>query len=174
MCFAFLKAAGREVGTSKLDAEGLEPAAAIAAKVAGGDCAFELPSDIVVAPAAVAGARTTVVPADDMPADQMGLDIGPATAAAFAARSAGAGTIFWNGPMGLFEIDDFAAGTKSVGEAIAGSGAVTVVGGGDTVSALRRFGLEDRITHVSTGGGASMDFVEGKALPGVVALLDGE
>jgi phosphoglycerate kinase len=174
MCFAFFKAAGRVVGTSKLDVEGLDAAAAIAAKAAAGGCAFELPVDLVVAPAAEAGAPTAVVPADAMPADQMGLDIGPATAAAFVARVAGAGTIFWNGPMGLFEIDDFAAGTKTVGEAIAASGAVTVVGGGDTVSAVRRFGLEDRIAHVSTGGGASMEFVEGKALPGVVALLDRE
>lgn len=174
MCFAFFKAAGREVGASKVDLDGLDAAAAIAAKAKQGACAFELPVDIVVAPAAEAGSPATVVAADAMPREQMGLDIGPATAAAFAARVATAGTIFWNGPMGLFEVDDFAAGTRAVGEAIAGSGAVTVVGGGDTVSAVRRFGLEGRIAHVSTGGGASMEFVEGKALPGVVALLDRE
>jgi phosphoglycerate kinase len=174
MCFAFFRAAGREVGTSKVDLDGLDAAAAIAAKAKDGACVFELPVDIVVAPAAETGAPATVVAADAMPPDQMGLDIGPATAAAFAARVAGAGTIFWNGPMGLFEVEDFAAGTRAVGEAIAASGAVTVVGGGDTVSAVRRFGLEGRIAHVSTGGGASMEFIEGKALPGVVALLDEE
>jgi phosphoglycerate kinase len=174
MCFTFFKASGREVGTSRLEADKLEVAAGIAADAKASDCAFELPVDIVVAPAAEAGAPARVVPADGMPAAEMGLDIGPATIAAFAARIAGAGTIFWNGPMGLFELDDFAAGTKAIGDAIVASGAVTVVGGGDTVSAVRRFGLEEGITHISTGGGASMEFVEGKALPGVVALLDRE
>jgi phosphoglycerate kinase len=174
MCFTFFRASGLEVGTSRIEADKLDVAAGIAAKARAGACVFELPSDIVVAPAAEAGAPVSVVPAGAMPADQMGLDIGPATSAAFAARLAGAGTIFWNGPMGLFEIDDFAAGTKAVGEAIATGGAVSIVGGGDTVSAVRRFGLGDRITHISTGGGASMEFIEGKALPGVVALLDRE
>jgi len=174
MCFTFFKAAGREVGTSTLEADKVDVAAGIAAEAKAGECAFELPLDIVVAPAPEAGAPARVVPADGMPAGEMGLDIGPATIAAFAARIAGAGTIFWNGPMGLFEIDDFAAGTKAVGEAIAASGAVSVVGGGDTVSAVRRFGLGDRITHISTGGGASMEFIEGKTLPGVEALLDRE
>jgi len=174
MCFTFFKAAGLEVGTSRLESDRLDVAAGIAAKAAAGACVFELPVDIVVAPAPQVGAPARVVPADAMPSAQMGLDIGPATAAAFAARISGAGTIFWNGPMGLFELDDFAAGTKAVGEAIAASGAVSVVGGGDTVSAVRKFGLGDRITHISTGGGASMEFVEGKALPGVEALLDRE
>jgi phosphoglycerate kinase len=174
MCFTFFKAAGREVGTSKLEADKLEVAAGIADRARAAACTFELPADIVVAPAPEAGAPAAVVPADRSPADQMGLDIGPATSAAFAARVAAARTIFWNGPMGLFEIDDFAAGTRAVGEAIAASGAVTVVGGGETVCAVRRFGLEDRITHISTGGGASMEYIEGKALPGVVALLDRE
>ena len=174
MCFTFFEAAGREVGTSRLEADKVDVAAGIAAEAKAGECAFELPVDIVVAPAPEAGAPARVVPADGMPAGEMGLDIGPATIAAFAARIAGAGTIFWNGPMGLFEIDDFAAGTKAVGEAIAASAAVSVVGGGDTVSAVRRFGLGDRITHISTGGGASMEFIEGKTLPGVEALQDRE
>jgi phosphoglycerate kinase len=174
MCFTFFKAAGLEIGTSRFEEDKLDVAAGIAAAARGGECAFELPADVVVAPAAEAGAPAVVVAAERMPADGMGLDIGPATAAAFAARIGGAGTVFWNGPMGLFEIDDFAAGTRAVAEAVAATGAVTVAGGGDTVAALRRFGLEDRVTHVSTGGGAAMEFVEGKALPGVVALLDRE
>ena len=174
MCFAFFRAAGLATGTSKVEEESVEVAGRLAAEAGAVACDFELPSDILVAPAAEAGAPATVVAAAAMPADQMGLDIGPATAAAFAARVAGAGTVFWNGPMGLFEIDDFAAGTKAVAEAVAASGAVTVVGGGDTVSAVRRFGLEDRISHVSTGGGASMEFIEGRTLPGVDALLDEE
>ena len=174
MCFTFFKAAGREIGTSRFEEDKLAVAAGIAAAAGDGGCVFELPTDVVVALAAEAGATTEVVAADRMPADRMGLDIGPATAAAFARRIAGAGTVFWNGPMGLFEIDDFAAGTRALAEAVVASGAVTVAGGGDTVAALRRFGLEDRITHVSTGGGAAMEFVEGKALPGVEALLDRE
>jgi phosphoglycerate kinase len=174
MCFAFFKAAGLEVGRSKLEADKVEVAAAIAGRARASTCAFELPADVVVAPAPEDGAPTEVVPADRIPADRMGLDIGPVAIAAFSQRIGGAGTIFWNGPMGLFEVDDFAVGTRAVGEAIAASGAVTVVGGGDTVSAVRRFGLADRIAHVSTGGGASMEFIEGKTLPGVAALLDRE
>ncbi len=172
MCFAFLKAAGHEVGMSRLEADKVEVAGAIAARARAGRCAFELPVDVVVAPAAEAGAPATVVDAEAMPADQMGLDIGPRTAEAFAARIAGAGTVFWNGPMGLFELDEFAAGTRAVGEAVAACPGVTVVGGGDTVSAVRRFGLDARVTHVSTGGGAAMEFIEGKTLPGVAVLLE--
>jgi phosphoglycerate kinase len=172
MCFPFFKAAGLEVGRSKLEVEALDAAARLRSAAAASTCAFVLPDDIVVAAEPVAGAPTTVVSAEAIPADEMGLDIGPATIAAFATRIAVAGTIFWNGPMGLFEIDDFAAGTRAVGEAIVASAAVTVAGGGDTVAAVRRFGLEERLTHVSTGGGASMEFLEGKELPGVAALLD--
>jgi phosphoglycerate kinase len=174
MCFTFFKAEGREVGVSRFEEDRLDVASGIAAAARESDCAFELPADVMVAPAAESGARVETVAADAMPADMMGLDIGPETVAAFAERVRGAGTIFWNGPMGLFEIDDFAAGTRALAEAVAASGAVSVVGGGDTVSALRRFGLEERVTHVSTGGGAAMEFVEGKALPGVEALLDRE
>lgn len=172
MCLPLLKAQGLAVGTSKVE-EGTEEIAAQAlAAAAASATAFMLPTDLVVAAAAAAGAERRTVAADAIPPDQMGLDIGPETIAAFSERLASAGTVFWNGPMGLFEIDDFAVGTRALGEAIVASAATTVVGGGDTVSALRRYGLEERITHVSTGGGASMEFLEGKTLPGVAALLD--
>jgi phosphoglycerate kinase len=174
MCFAFFKAAGLEVGMSRVEADKLDVARDIAAKAETSQCAFLLPTDLVVAAAAEEGAASETVAAKAMPADKMGLDIGPATVAAFTQRIAGAATVFWNGPMGFFEVAPFGAGTRAVGEAIAGSGAVTVAGGGDTVSAIRRLGLEDKFTLVSTGGGASMEFVEGKALPGVEALLDKE
>ena len=172
MCFPLLKAQGLAVGTSKVEDGTEEIAAQALAAAAASAGAFLLPSDLVAATAAEAGVAKQTVAADAIPPDHMGLDIGPQTIAAFAERLTSAGTVFWNGPMGLFEIDDFAVGTRAVGEAIVSSGATSVVGGGDTVSALRHFGLEDRITHVSTGGGASMEFLEGKTLPGVAALLD--
>jgi phosphoglycerate kinase len=174
MCFPLLKAQGVTVGTSRVE-EGTEEIAAQAlAAAAASACAFELPADLVVAAVAEAGAASQTVAADAIPADRMGLDIGRLTIASFADHLASAGTVFWNGPMGLFEIDDFAVGTRAVGEAIVASAATSVVGGGDTVSAVRHFGLEEHITHVSTGGGASMEFLEGKTLPGVAALLDAE
>jgi len=172
MCFPLLKAQGLAVGTSKVEDGTEEIAAQALAAAAASAGAFLLPSDLVAATAAEAGVAKQTVAADAIPPDHMGLDIGPQTIAAFAERLTSAGTVFWNGPMGLFEIDDFAVGTRAVGEAIVSSGATSVVGGGDTVSALRHFGLEERITHVSTGGGASMEFLEGKSLPGVAALLD--
>ena len=172
MCFPLFAARGLEVGRSKVEEGTDEVAAEVLVAAEQADCDFLLPADIVVAPQATPDAPRRTVPADAIPTDEMGLDVGPETVAAFSDRIAGAGTVFWNGPMGLFEIDAFAAGTREVGEAVASCDGVTVVGGGDTVSAVRRFGLADRITHISTGGGASMEFLEGKALPGVEALLD--
>ena len=174
MCFPLLKAQGHDVGTSLVEAGTEQVAAEVLAAAAAAPGRFVLPQDIVVAAEAVAGASTDAVPADSIPAGKMGLDIGSLTARDYAARIAAARTVFWNGPMGLFEVDAFAAGTRAVAEAVAGCRGVSVVGGGDTVSAVRRFGVENRITHVSTGGGASMEFLEGRVLPGVAALLDKE
>jgi phosphoglycerate kinase len=172
MCFTFFLAQGRGIGVSRAEPESVDVAGQALAAAAAGGRELLLPSDIVVAasPDDVAGKK--VVPACDMPADLMGLDVGPGTAVEFAARIAAAGTVFWNGPMGLFEVDAFADGTRAVAEAVAASPAVSVVGGGDTVSAVRRFSDESRFTHISTGGGASMEFLEGRTLPGVAALLD--
>ena len=172
MCFPLLAAGGLGVGRSKVEEGTSEVAGRTLAAAAGSACEFVLPTDIVVAAQATAAAPRRVVPADAIPADEMGLDVGPATAAAFSERLRAAGTVFWNGPMGLFELPEFAAGTRAVAEAVAACPGGSVVGGGDTVSAVRSFGLEGRITHVSTGGGASMEFLEGRALPGGEALLD--
>ena len=172
MCFTFFKAQGKEVGHSKLEEDKLDVARQALAAAAASACEFLLPSDIVVAAEARAGADRRTVAVDALPAEQIGLDVGSATVAEFTRRITAAGTVFWNGPMGLFEIDDFALGTRAVAEAMAACPGVSVVGGGDTVSALRRFGLEGKMTHVSTGGGASMEFLEGRPLPGVEALLE--
>ena len=173
MANAFLAAKGCGIGQSK-GGDGDQVAVAAKALAAAGEtrCALVLPRDLVVAREAVAGAALRVVAADGVAPDEMALDIGPQTAVEFVRHIRGAGTIYWNGPMGLFELDDFSAGTKAVGEAIAASASVTVAGGGDTVAAVRRYGLEAHLTHVSTGGGASMEFLEGRALPGVEALMD--
>ncbi len=172
MCFPLLWAKGYEVGRSKVE-EGTSGAAQqVLAAADGAAGEFVLPSDVVVARQAAAGAPHHTVAADEIPSGEIGLDIGAATVAEFTRHIDGAATVFWNGPMGLFEIDDFAAGTRAVAAAVAVCPGVTVVGGGDTVSAIRRFGFEHEITHVSTGGGASMEFLEGKPLPGVEALLD--
>jgi phosphoglycerate kinase len=172
MCFPLLWARGVEVGRSRVE-EGTSGVARQVLEAAGrAPCEFLLPTDIVVAAEASPGAAKRTVAVDEIPTAEMGLDVGPRTLDTFAARIGGAGTVFWNGPMGMFEIDEFAGGTRAIAQAVAGCPGVTVVGGGDTVSAIRRFGVEDRITHVSTGGGASMEFLEGKPLPGVEALLD--
>ena len=173
MANAFLAAKGYGIGQSK-GADGDQVAVAAKALAAAGEtrCALVLPRDLAVAREAVAGAASRIAPADGIASDEMALDIGPQTAAEFVHHVRSAGTIYWNGPMGLFEVDEFSAGTRAVGEAIAASASVTVAGGGDTVAAVRRYGLEAHLTHVSTGGGASMEFLEGRALPGVEALMD--
>ena len=173
MANAFLAAKGYEVGASKgAGDDEVGMARDILAESGTARGRLIIPTDVVVAREAAAGAEARVAPADGIAADEMALDIGPRTTDEFVHQLRGAGTIYWNGPMGLFEIAEFAAGTKAVGEAIAAAAAVTVAGGGDTVSAVRSFGLEGRLTHVSTGGGASMEFLEGRALPGVEALMD--
>jgi 3-phosphoglycerate kinase len=172
MCFTFFLAQGLGIGSSRAEPESVDVARAAltTAAVRGRD--LVLPQDIVCAASPEDASGKVVVPAAAMPAALMGLDIGPGTAQEFAARIAAARTVFWNGPMGLFEVDAFADGTRAVAEAVAACPGATVVGGGDTVSAVRRFSNESRFTHISTGGGASMEFLEGRTLPGVAALLD--
>jgi phosphoglycerate kinase len=168
MCFTFLKAQGYEVGTSLLEAEMVDTCAGLLAKA--GD-RIVLPTDIVAASAFAADAEHDVVAADAIPADRMGLDIGPASVAAFSDALAGARTVFWNGPMGVFELVPFAAGTRGVAEAITKTDGFTVVGGGDSAAAVRALGIpEDAFGHISTGGGASLEYLEGKTLPGLDAL----
>jgi len=171
MAFTFFAARGVGVGVSKHeDAGGQEVARRAMAEAEEHGCELVLPSDVVVAERVEADAPTRVVPAGAIPDGWMGLDVGPATAADYGRRLSEARTIFWNGPMGVFELEPFAAGTLAVANAVAESGAVSVVGGGDSVAAVNRAGVADRITHVSTGGGAALELVEGRTLPGVEAL----
>jgi phosphoglycerate kinase len=135
-------------------------------------CELALPVDVVAGRAFSADTEVAVQPFAAIQPGWMGLDIGPQSAAAYAQRIAGARTVFWNGPMGAFEMEPFAAGTRGVAEAVARSGGTTVVGGGDSAAALARFGLAHQVTHLSTGGGASLELLEGKELPGVEALED--
>lgn len=169
MAFTFLKARGLEIGKSLLDAESLDFARELMDKA--GD-KIVLPTDTVVASEFKADAIPSVVPVENIPADQMGLDIGPETQATFREILLRAGTVVWNGPMGVFEFPNFAHGTQAVADAMAESDAVTVVGGGDSAAAVERMDLADAMTHVSTGGGASLEFLEGRELPGIAALLD--
>jgi phosphoglycerate kinase len=174
MSFAFAKAEGLSVGSSKVEEEGVAAAAAALGKSARCSCLLVLPSDVVVADAFAADAATKVVEADAMPEGWMGLDIGPETAAAYAAAISRAGTVFWNGPMGVFEMKPFAEGTRVVAEAMATCAGVTVVGGGDSVAAVNQFNVADKMDHVSMGGGASLEYMEGATLPGVAVLADRE
>jgi len=172
MAYTFLKAQGMEVGASLLEADKLDVARTIleAARVKG--VTFLLPMDHVIAQQVAADAETRIADSTAIPAGWMGLDIGPKARAAFATAIRGAKTVVWNGPMGVFELTPFREGTFSVARAIAESGATSIVGGGDSVAAVTQAGLADRMSHISTGGGASLEFLEGIELPGVAALMD--
>ncbi len=171
MCFTFLLAQGKQVGTSLKEDDWVERARDMIAKAEKSGVKLLLPVDVVCADAFAADANTKVTDVDSIPADMMGLDIGPATAELYAQAIAEGSTVFWNGPMGVFEMDAFAAGTKAVADAVAANKeADTIIGGGDSVAAVNKFNLADQMTFISTGGGASMELVQGEALPGVEAL----
>ncbi|HWG02364.1 MAG TPA: phosphoglycerate kinase [Trebonia sp.] len=171
MVFTFLAAQGLEVGSSLLERDHVESARQVLADAGARGAEIVLPVDIVAASKFAADADAVIVPASAIPADRMGLDIGPDTRSLFAAKLADAKTVFWNGPMGVFEFPAFAAGTRAVAEAITKVDGLTVVGGGDSAAAVRSFGLaEDAFGHISTGGGASLEYLEGKTLPGLTAL----
>jgi phosphoglycerate kinase len=167
MCFTFFKALGYEIGNSLVEDDYLEEARRLMGEA---DERLILPVDVVVADAMEDGVDTETVPVDAIPAGKLGLDIGHDTVALFERHISDARTIFWNGPMGVFEIDAFAKGTEGVAKAVADSGATSVVGGGDSVAAVNKLGLEGEMSHISTGGGASLEYVEGKELPGVAVL----
>ncbi|HEY2652455.1 MAG TPA: phosphoglycerate kinase [Solirubrobacteraceae bacterium] len=170
MCFPFLSAQGHAVGASLCEAADVELARQALDAVAASRAGLMLPEDLVIADRFAAEAESRTLDGVEVPEDWMGLDIGPRTADAYAAEIASAGTVFWNGPMGAFELQPFAAGTRAIAEAVAAAPGTTVVGGGDSVAALQQFGLADRVSHISTGGGAALELIEGKALPGVEAL----
>ena len=171
MVFTFLKAQGKEIGTSLVEAEMLDVVKGLIATAEKNGVKLVLPTDIVVAPTFAADATPTLVAADAIPADQMGLDIGPVSAAAFAAEIVKCKTVFWNGPMGVFEFPNFAAGTKVVAQALTQVTGISVVGGGDSAAAVRALGFADsQFGYISTGGGASLEYLEGKELPGLKAL----
>lgn len=171
MCFTFLKAKGYDVGASLFEPDWIEEANKMMAKAESKGVNFLLPVDVVVAPAIDEDAVTEIVDISDIPDNMMGLDIGPQTVELYSDAISKAQSVFWNGPMGVFEMKPFEAGTLGVAEAVADNAAAdTIIGGGDSVAAVNKFGLADKMTFISTGGGASMELVEGKDLPGVVAL----
>jgi phosphoglycerate kinase len=170
MCFTFLAAQGHEIGDSLFEPDQVDAVKSLLATAERQGKPVLLPTDVVVAREVSEDAETRTVPASGIEAGWKGLDIGPETAKAFAAAVADARTVFWNGPMGVFELAPFAAGTKAVAEAVAAADGYTVVGGGDSAAALAELGLADRVDHLSTGGGASLELLEGKTLPGVAAV----
>jgi phosphoglycerate kinase len=173
MVYTFLKAQGFEVGKSLVEEKFIGQAKEIWAELkAMTGLKLIIPVDVVIATELAAGASSRVVPIDRIPADMMGVDIGPETVERFKEAIGTAGTIIWNGPLGVFEIEEFARGTNEIAKALASSKAVTIIGGGDSASAVEKAGVADRITHISTGGGASLEYLEGKALPGIAILQD--
>jgi phosphoglycerate kinase len=172
MCFSFFRAQGHSTGNSLVDEAGAELAGRLLERAEDARARLLLPVDLVLGDRFEADAERRELDGVDVPDGWMGLDIGPRTAGAFAREIAEAGTVFWNGPMGAFELEPFAAGTRQVAEAVAAAPGTTVVGGGDSAAALAEFGLAERVAHLSTGGGASLELLEGKPLPGVEALDD--
>ena len=172
MSYTFFKARGLEIGTSILDEANIELAAELEKKAAEAGVKLLLPVDCVCAKEFKNDTEYGVYSKDAMPADMMGMDIGPETVELYKAAVAEAKTVVWNGPMGVFEMENFAKGTRAVAEALAQSSAVTVIGGGDSAAAVEQFGLADKMTHISTGGGASLEFLEGKVLPGIAVIED--
>jgi phosphoglycerate kinase len=170
MCFPFLAAQGHTVGASLCSADDVELARQTLAEAGEARATLELPRDLVIAERFAADAPAQPLDGLDVPDGMMGLDVGPRTTEAYGEAIAQAGTVFWNGPMGAFELEPFAAGTRAVAEAVAAAPGTTVVGGGDSAAALQQFGLADRVTHLSTGGGAALELIEGRVLPGVEAL----
>jgi phosphoglycerate kinase len=172
MAYTFYKAQGYEIGTSLLETDKVELAAGLLKEAKAKGVKLYLPVDNVVAPEFDAKATPTVVPSNAIPKDQMGMDIGPKTQKLYADVIKSAKTVIWNGPMGVFEFDAFAEGTKAVAQAMADSDATTIIGGGDSAAAVKQMGYADKISHISTGGGASLEFMEGKVLPGIDVLED--
>jgi phosphoglycerate kinase len=172
MAFAFFKAQGKPTGDSLVHEDGVEVARDVLERAERSDCKLLLPIDLVLGKSFDEDTERKQLEGTDVPDGWMGLDVGPGTADAYGREIAGAGTVFWNGPMGAFEMEPFAAGTRSLAEAVAAAPGQTVVGGGDSAAALAEFGLADAVTHLSTGGGAALELLEGKELPGVEALDD--
>ncbi len=174
MCFSFFRAEGIATGDSLVEEKGIELAAEALERAETSQCELKLPVDLVLGKSFDAETERRESDGVEVPDGWMGLDVGPRTAAAYAEAIAAAGTVLWNGPMGAFEMEPFAAGTRTVAEAVAKAPGTTVIGGGDSVAALRKFGLDDEVDWLSTGGGASLELLEGKKLPGVEALMDAE
>jgi phosphoglycerate kinase len=172
MCFSFFRAQGKPTGDSLVEDEGVVLARQALEKSESSRANLLLPLDLVLGDRFAADAALRSIDGTEVPDGWMGLDVGPGTAEAFGEEIARAGTVFWNGPMGAFEVEPFAAGTRAVAEAVAGSPGITVVGGGDSAAALAEFGLEDDVDHLSTGGGAALELLEGRPLPGVEVLDD--